>query len=152
MATDNKIVQQQIDESVALLQSVLEENLLGVYVYGSLLVGGLHKYSDIDLFAVTSRETTRQEKEQLEKGLLKISGIYAISEELKPIELIIVVQSKVSPWQYPPSFDFLYGDWVIKGRRIKRKVAAAAAAANRKARQFLLIARSAKNPAKIGMA
>lgn len=114
MITDNKIVQHQIDETVVLLQSVLGENLLGVYVYGSLLMGGMQKYSDIDLFAITSKETTKQEKEKFEKALLKISGIYAVSKELKPIELIIVVKSEVNPWHYPPSFDFLYGDWLRK--------------------------------------
>lgn len=114
MIIENKIIQQQIDETLTLLQNVLEENLLGVYLYGSLLMGGLQKYSDIDLFAVVTRETTRREKEQLENELLKISGIYAVSKELKPIELTIVVQSMVNPWQYPPSFDFLYGDWLRK--------------------------------------
>ena len=114
MITDDKIIQRQIEETLALLQNVLEENLLGVYAYGSLMMGGLQKYSDIDLFAVVSKKTTRQEKEQLVKGLLIISGIYAVSKKLKPIELTVVVQSQISPWQYPPFFDFLYGDWMRK--------------------------------------
>lgn len=114
MTTSSKIIQQQIEDTVNLLKNVFGENLIGFYVYGSLLMGGLQKYSDIDLFAVSNRETTKQEKEELEKSLLKISGIYAISKELKPIELTIVVKSQVNPWQYPPSFDFLYGDWLRK--------------------------------------
>ncbi len=114
MITSDKIVQQQIEETLTLLQNILGENLLGLYVYGSFLLGGLQKYSDIDLFAVSSRKTTRREKEQLEKALLKISGIYAVSKELKPIELTVVVKSQINPWNYPPSFDFLYGDWLRK--------------------------------------
>lgn len=114
MVTGNKIIQQQIDDVLALLQNVLGENLLGVYLYGSILMWGLQKYSDIDLFVIVLRETTRQEKEEIAKALLRISGIYAVSKELKPIELTIVVKSQVSPWHYPPSFDFLYGDWLRK--------------------------------------
>ena len=117
-ATDEK-VKEQINDCVELLTKVLENDLLGVYLYGSYLLGGLQKFSDIDLFAVSKRETTRKEKELLEKALLKISGIYSVSHDLKPIELIIVTKSEVIPWKYPPEydypkFDFLYGDWLRK--------------------------------------
>lgn len=114
MQATDKIITQQIDDCVALLQNVLGENLLGMYIYGSFLMGGLQKFSDIDLFVVSKRETTREEKEQLGKALLKISGVYAVSKDLKPVELTIVVKSQVNPWQYPPKFDFLYGDWMRK--------------------------------------
>jgi streptomycin 3"-adenylyltransferase len=30
----------------------------------------------------------------------------------RSIELIVVVQSEVRPWRYPPTCDFLYGDWL----------------------------------------
>lgn len=51
-------MQQQLNESVELLKMILGTDLLGVYLYGSSLVGGLQKYSDIDLFVVTNRATT----------------------------------------------------------------------------------------------
>lgn len=114
MKTVTFVIQQQIDDCLVLLQHVLGEDLLGVYIYGSLLVGGLQKFSDIDIFAVSNRETTKQEKESLEKAILKISGIYAVSKDLMPIELTIVVKSDINPWRYPPRFDFLYGDWMRK--------------------------------------
>ncbi len=117
-ANDEKIAE-QLNASLDLLKKVLGDNLLGVYLYGSYLLGGLQKFSDIDIFAVSKRETTREEKELLEKNLLKISGIYSVSPDLKPIELIIVTKSEVNPWKYPPEydypkFDFLYGDWLRK--------------------------------------
>lgn len=114
MDANDKIIQQQIEACLTLLKNVLGEDLLGVYLYGSLLMGGLQKFSDIDLFAISKRETMTEEKEQLEKALLKISGIYAVSKDRKPIELTVVVNSDISPWQYPPKFDFLYGDWFRK--------------------------------------
>jgi streptomycin 3"-adenylyltransferase len=30
----------------------------------------------------------------------------------RPVELIVVVQSQVSPWRFPPICDFLYGEWL----------------------------------------
>ena len=41
----------QINQCVDLLKDVLGKDLLGVYLYGSAVVGGLQKYSDLDLFA-----------------------------------------------------------------------------------------------------
>ncbi|MBI5151767.1 MAG: DUF4111 domain-containing protein [Candidatus Pacebacteria bacterium] len=114
MKTNNTIVRQQIDDCVTLLHNTLRDDLLGIYVYGSLLMDGLQKFSDIDLFAISQRETTKEEKIQLEKALLKISGIYTISKDLMPIELTIIVKSHINPWHYPPTFDFLYGDWMRK--------------------------------------
>jgi predicted nucleotidyltransferase len=109
--TYSREMRQQLEESLELLRMVLGADLLGVYLYGSSLVGGLQKYSDIDLFVVSNRATTRQEKAKLVIDLLKISGIYMKSKKL-PIEMTIVEKSEVNPWHYPPRFDFQYGDWL----------------------------------------
>ena len=90
---------------------ILGPDLLGVYLYGSSVVGGLQKYSDIDLFVVTNRETTAEEKTKLISNLLRVSGIYMKGSKL-PIEITIVEKAAINPWQYPPHFDFQYGEWL----------------------------------------
>ena len=107
----SKLEQQQIAECLDLLKRVFAKDLLGVYLFGSALMGGLQKYSDIDLFVIINRSTTLEEKKQLVESLLKISGIYMKSAKF-PIEMTMVVKSAVNPWQYPPLFDFQYGDWL----------------------------------------
>lgn len=102
---------QQIHQCLNLLKDVLGEDLLGVYLYGSSLVGGLQKYSDIDLFVVLACATTPEEKATLVTHLLHISGVYQKNSKL-PIEMTLVVKSEVNPWRYPPCFDFQYGDWL----------------------------------------
>lgn len=82
-----------------------------MYLYGSSIVGGLQKYSDIDLLVVTNRSTTHEEKAQLATQLLQISGVYMVSTKL-PIEMTIVKKEEINPWHYPPNFDFQYGDWL----------------------------------------
>ncbi|MBS0286058.1 MAG: DUF4111 domain-containing protein [Proteobacteria bacterium] len=103
--------QQQIEQCLDLLRQIFSKDLLGVYLFGSALIGGLQKYSDIDLFVVIKRSTTPEEKKLLAESLLKISGIYMKSPKF-PIEMTLVVQSAVNPWQYPPQFDFQYGEWL----------------------------------------
>ncbi|HEN5528815.1 Streptomycin 3''-adenylyltransferase [Legionella moravica] len=102
---------QQINECINLVTKVLGDNLLGVYLYGSALVGGLQKYSDIDLFVVTNHATTLSEKNELTKHLLHISGRYMKSAK-RPIEMTVVEKGAVNPWHYPPRFDFQYGEWL----------------------------------------
>ncbi len=107
----NPIATQQIYECLNLIKKIFGQDLLGVYLYGSSLLGGLQKYSDIDLFVVSNRATTYEEKSQLVAALLNISGIYIKSKEL-PIEMTIVEKSQINPWHYPPQFDFQYGEWL----------------------------------------
>ncbi len=102
---------EQIHECLNLLKEIFGQDLLGVYLFGSSVLGGLQKYSDIDLFVVSNRASTREEKTKLVKALLGISGVYMKSKKL-PIELTIVEKSEVNPWRYPPRFDFQYGDWL----------------------------------------
>ncbi|MCC5013640.1 MULTISPECIES: aminoglycoside adenylyltransferase family protein [unclassified Legionella] len=104
-------MQQQLKDSLELLKMILGADLWGVYLYGSSLVGGLQKYSDIDLFVVTKRATTSEEKARLIAEFLQISGIYMKGSKL-PIEMTLVEKTAINPWRYPPHFDFQYGDWL----------------------------------------
>lgn len=105
------VVEEQISQTLTAIREVLGDKLLGLYLYGSAIQGRLQRYSDIDLFAVISSSTTPDEKKQLIEELLHISGIYK-SIDKRPIELTVVVHSEVNPWQYPPKFDYKYGDWL----------------------------------------
>ncbi len=109
----NLNVKKQIHECLNLVKEVFGQDLLGVYLYGSSILGGLQKHSDVDLFVVSNRATTREEKAKLATALLKISGIYMKSKKA-PIEITIVEKSAINPWCYPPRFDFQYGEWLRK--------------------------------------
>jgi len=112
MTTHHNIkIEKQINQCLGSLKKILKKDLLAVYLYGSAIVGGLQKYSDIDLFVVVDRPTTIEEKKKLTIELLQISGIYMKSEKL-PIELTITIKSEINPWHYPPKFDFQYGEWL----------------------------------------
>lgn len=107
---DNE-TKRQIIQCLNLVKEIFGQDLLGVYLYGSSIFGGLQKYSDIDLFVVSDRATTHEEKIKLVINLLQISGVYMKSTKL-PIEMTIVEKTEINPWHYPPNFDFQYGDWL----------------------------------------
>lgn len=104
-------IQEQISQCLTLLKEMLGKDLLGVYLYGSSILGGLQKFSDLDLFVILNRSTTYQERAKLVSNLLQISGIY-LKTSKPPIEMTMVVKSEVNPWLYPAKFDFQYGDWL----------------------------------------
>jgi predicted nucleotidyltransferase len=103
----------QIDDVVRLVREVLSANdLVGVYLHGSAVLGGLRPHSDVDVFAVSRRHTTERERRALVEGLLGISGDGARSGSARPVELTVVVHSEVRPWRYPPRREFQYGEWM----------------------------------------
>ncbi|MGA8165581.1 MAG: aminoglycoside adenylyltransferase family protein [Waddliaceae bacterium] len=103
--------QKQLKDSLELLKTIFGPDLLGVYLYGSSLVGGLQRYSDIDLLVVINRKTTSKEKAVLIDNFLQISGIYMKSSKL-PLEVTLVEKAAINPWCYPPHVDFQYGEWL----------------------------------------
>lgn len=81
-------------------------------MHGSAVLGGLRADSDLDVLAVSDRETTRAEKHKIASGLLAVSGDRSRGDGRRPIELTIVAASEVRPWRYPPRRDFQYGEWL----------------------------------------
>jgi predicted nucleotidyltransferase len=96
---------EQIDAVLVALRRVLGADLVGAYLFGSAVLGGLRPPSDVDVFALSRRAATPEEKRRLIERLLEVSL------RPRPLEVTIVVQSDVRPWRYPPPVDFQYGDW-----------------------------------------
>ena len=102
----------QLDRVISLVDDVLGGDLVGAYLHGSAVLGGLRPPSDLDVLAVVKRRTTVDEKWRLVDALLRLSAPPATSPALRPVELTIVVHDDVRPWRYPPMRDFQYGDWL----------------------------------------
>ncbi|MFG2766040.1 aminoglycoside adenylyltransferase family protein [Streptomyces rubiginosohelvolus] len=99
----------QLRETVGWAGRVLGGNLIGAYLHGSSVLGGLKPASDVDVLLVSRRPMDERERRALLEGLLSISGS---GDAARPVELTVVVQSEVRPWRYPPTCDFLYGEWL----------------------------------------
>ncbi|WP_338122410.1 aminoglycoside adenylyltransferase family protein [Streptomyces clavuligerus] len=97
---------------VRLLREVLGDEVAGVYLYGSAVLGGLRPSSDLDLFAVVRSPPTAEQRRALVAGLLDVSGRYPRRGTARPVELTVVVRSEVSPWRFPAVRAFQYGEWL----------------------------------------
>ena len=95
----------QVDRTVSLLRAVLGSDLIGAYLFGSAVIGGLRARSDLDLMAVSSRRLTIREKRKMIEQMLTISG------KPRSVELTVVVSSEIRPWHYPARMDFQFGNW-----------------------------------------
>jgi predicted nucleotidyltransferase len=102
----------QVQEVVELVRGVLGADTVAIYLYGSAVLGGLQRSSDLDIFVVSRRPSTAADKRALIDGLMPMSGSHATAGPARSIELTIVVEADVRPWRFPPPLDFLYGDWL----------------------------------------
>jgi predicted nucleotidyltransferase len=83
---------------------VLGDDLVGVYLHGSAVLGGGGPHSDVDVLAVAKRRTTPEEKRRL------VDLVLTLSRKPSPIELDLVVESEIRPWRHPAPFDFHYSE------------------------------------------
>jgi predicted nucleotidyltransferase len=102
----------QLQSIVQLVNSVFGSDVLGAYLHGSAVLGGLRPTSDVDVLVVLERPMTATQRRTLVEGLLDISGARAHHGPARPVELSVVVESDVRPWRYPPRQELLYGEWL----------------------------------------
>jgi streptomycin 3"-adenylyltransferase len=99
-------------QALNLIKELLEDQIVGVYLYGSAVSGGLHPNSDVDILVLTNSSLSESTRTDLAKRLMKISGIPGNPNIGRPLEVTVVNQKNVVPWCYPPKFEFMYGEWL----------------------------------------
>ncbi|WP_253864120.1 aminoglycoside adenylyltransferase domain-containing protein [Prauserella halophila] len=109
-----------------LLDEVVGDDVVGCYLHGSAVLGGLRPASDVDVLAVTRRGLDDDRRRELTRGLLGMSGI---GGGLRPVELMVTVggdaarpsaeddgvtRAGTAPRfpHFPPVVDYLYGEWL----------------------------------------
>lgn len=103
---------EQIAAATNIVRNLLGDAVVAAYLYGSAVAGGLRPDSDLDILFVSTRSLTWNERVAIIQQLLPISGSQAIAGPARSIELTIVVEPALTPWRYPPSLEFQYGDWM----------------------------------------
>ncbi|MFC9560380.1 aminoglycoside adenylyltransferase domain-containing protein [Agromyces sp. NPDC056965] len=111
-----------MEEQIAPVLDHLDEadpgEVVGVYLYGSAVSGGLHPDSDIDLLVVTRRSLTHGERGALTRVLLGASSGSAHTRTLsdgsrgRPLEVTCVVVGDGRRWPEPAEHDFQFGEWL----------------------------------------
>jgi len=99
-------------QALEVLQESLGSYLVGVYLYGSAVMGGLRPNSDVDILAVTNQRLPENVRKDLRDRLLQVSGKIGNVDEIRPLEVTVINQSDVVPWHFPPKYEFMYGEWL----------------------------------------
>jgi predicted nucleotidyltransferase len=111
MAVD--AVEEQSDAAIGVIRRGLADAaIVGLYLHGSAVAGGLRPDSDLDLFVLTDRRLTAGERARIVEGLMPISDRRMRPPTWRPIEVTIVAQPEVRPWRYPPRMELQYGEWL----------------------------------------
>ena len=73
----------QCDRVVAVVRELLGETVVGIYLHGSAIIGGLKPTSDIDILVLINRPMTPDERRELIGRLLPISGRRNLSSPVR---------------------------------------------------------------------
>jgi len=100
-------VRAQLERLILAFRAELGENLIGVYLHGSLAMGCFNPLrSDVDLLAVAGEPMAAGVKRRITQVLLDSSRGPA------PLEISFLAREDLSPWRHPAPFDFHFSeDW-----------------------------------------
>ncbi len=107
-STDSEQLEAVVD---AVLQT-LGDSVVGVYQYGSAVLGGLRRFSDLDLLVVVDRPTTGEQRRHLVTEILPGSGGRGARLAGRPVEVTVVFQGAVKPARPELEREFQYGEWL----------------------------------------
>jgi len=108
----DKEIPVEATQALQIIQALLGSSVVAVYLYGSAVAGGLQKDSDVDVLAIVNRGLTSKNRVDLAEELMKSSGKMSNKDSARPLEVTIVDQNEVVPWNYPPKREFIYGEWL----------------------------------------
>lgn len=107
-----KKVPKEAIQAIDMIKELLDSILVGIYLYGSYVVGGLHINSDVDILVVTNHGLSEKIRSDLTKRLMLISGKIGNVNSIRPLEVTIINKNDILPWNYPPKYEFMYGEWL----------------------------------------
>jgi hypothetical protein len=98
-------VRAQVERLVVLVRAHVGDDLVGIYLHGSLAMGSfLPVGSDVNLLAVSERPMSLSTKWRVVQVLLRLSGAPS------PIEIWFFHRRQLRPWSHPTPFDLLFGE------------------------------------------
>lgn len=108
----NPEIPDEATQAQSIIEAVLGDSIVGIYLFGSAVVGGLKPNSDVDILVAASNPPTLIQRKTLVAQLMSSSGAIGNSQAKRPLELTVITVSDVVPWQFPPRAEFVYGEWL----------------------------------------
>lgn len=105
-------IPEEAKHAQSVVEAVLGDLIVGVYLYGSAIVGGLKRDSDVDVLVAVTHPPTFLQRKSLVARLMRLSGAIGNSKGTRPVELTVVAVPDAVPWRFPPRAEFVYGEWL----------------------------------------
>lgn len=109
---NNKEIPKEAIRALKIIEELLDGILVGVYLYGSAVMEGLRINSDVDILVVTNHSLSERTRRELTDRLMLISGKIGNTNAMRPLEVTVINQKDVFPWNFPPKYEFMYGEWL----------------------------------------
>jgi predicted nucleotidyltransferase len=104
-ANCSKVIKSEVYTLLSELPKLLGDNILGIYLNGSLAVGGFNpERSDINILVLTARELTGEIKREIITLLLRISRMPS------PLEVYFLVENELHPFRQPLQVSLHYDE------------------------------------------
>lgn len=109
---NNVNIPKEAIQVLEMINELLNNKVVGVYLYGSAVMGGLRINSDVDVLVVTKGSLSENIRRDLTNRLMIISGKTGNKQAMRPLEVTVVNIKDVVPLHFPPRYEFLYGEWL----------------------------------------
>lgn len=106
-----KNIPSQALQVLDIIEKLFENQFIGIYLYGSAILGGLHNNSDVDILVIINGPMSEAMRSELTKQLMLISGKIGHSDK-RPLEVTVVNLNDVVPWRFPLKYEYMYGEWL----------------------------------------
>ncbi len=101
----SRVIKSEVNTLVTEFQNLLQGNLIGIYLHGSLALGGFKpERSDIDLLVVTGQKIELEVKKEIISLLLRISRFPV------PVEISFLAEKDIFPYKNPLPYDLHYSE------------------------------------------
>ncbi|WP_154674918.1 aminoglycoside nucleotidyltransferase ANT(9) [Desnuesiella massiliensis] len=107
-----KKIPKETIQAIEMIEELLDGLLVGVYLYGSAVMGGLRINSDVDILVVTNNILSEEIRRELTQKLILVSGKVGNTNAIRPLEVTVINKNDMLPWHFPPKYEFMYGEWL----------------------------------------
>ncbi len=107
----NKKIPKEAIQALKTIAELLDNMLIGVYLYGSAVMGGLRMNSDVDILVITNQSLSEKTRRNLTNRLMLISGKIGNIKDMRPLE-VTVINQRILSLGISPKYEFMYGEWL----------------------------------------
>jgi streptomycin 3"-adenylyltransferase len=104
-------IRAQVRQACDILQQHLATTLVGIYLFGSAVDGGLKPLSDVDLLVTVASPPSAATRHALMAALLRVSAPPGTAD-LRALEVTVLALPEIVPWRYGPRRELQFGEWL----------------------------------------